>query len=59
MTCEMKCDSEGCRFNSFRNLYECCDQLTTVINKRNLIYKKCTKIKKIKWIRFMKSKLKI
>lgn len=44
MTCEMRCDSEACRFNSFRNLDDRCDQLTTVINKTHLIYKECSKI---------------
>lgn len=47
MICEMRCDSEGCRFNSFRNLDDRCDQLTTVINKKHLIYKECSKTNKI------------
>lgn len=44
MFCERRCDSGGCRFNSFRNLDDRCDQLTTVINKTRLIYKECSKI---------------
>lgn len=47
MFCERRCDSGGCRFNSFRNLDDRCDQLTTVINKTHLIYKECSKINKI------------